>query len=208
VSPTRSLLSWPYTPSVGSIIFRVFAAYTAIAAIVAIRYGYVAATESDGPRKSKALLIASLLFSSWFCLEPAISYFYDSTLPIFDFRGRITAVDVRDSSSRHYSAYIRIHTDSGGDIMVHASDGSEFFRPGQLLEIRYRGDTGELIRAHFYSADGKQEGIDQSTINFGRIVLFIIGLFCTWASIRKYRRDPEGAETTADESAPTSILDS
>ena len=86
--------------------------------------------------------------------------------------------------------------------MVHASDRSEFFRPGQLLKIRYRGDTGELIKAYFYSADGKQEGIDQSTTNFSGIVLFIIGLFCTWASIRKYRRDPDGAETTPDESAP------
>lgn len=190
----------------GPIIFKSFVVYTVVAAILAIRYGYVAATESDGSRKGKALLIASLLFSSWFCLAPVISLFCDATLPIFEFRGRITAVDVRESSSRHYSAYLRIQTNSGGEIVVHASDGSKFFRPGQLLTVRYRGDTGELIRAYFYSPEGKQEGMDQSTTSFSRIALFIIGLFCIWASIKKYRRDPEGAETPPDDSSPISIL--
>lgn len=188
------------------IVFRVFAAYSIIAAIFAICFGYVAATESDGPRKGKALLIASLVFSSWFCLEPAVSFLYESSLPIFEFRGRITAVDVRDSSSRHYSAYLRVHTDSGGDIMIHTSDRSKFLEPGQLASVRYRGDTGEMIKAYFYSPDGKQEGVLQSTTELGRICLFIVGLFCVWASIKKYRRDPEGAEMTPDESAPTSIL--
>lgn len=190
------------------IVFRIFAIYTVIAAIVAIRYGYVTATESDGPRKGKALLIASLLFSSWFCLEPVVSFFYDSSLPIFEFRGRITAVGIRDSSSRHYSAYVRVHTDSGGDIMIYTSDRSKFLEPGQLAWVRYRGDTGEMIKAYFYSPDGKKEGVLQSTSNFGRVCSLFVGLFCIWASIRKYRRDPEGAETVHDESAPTSILNS
>jgi len=188
------------------IVFKVFTIYTIIAALVAIRYGYVAATESDGPRKGKALLIASLLFSSWFCLEPTLSFLCDSSLPTFEFRGRITTVDVRDSSSKYYSAYLYIQTGSGGKIVIHASDRSKFFRPGQLLKVRYRGDTGELIKAYFYSPEGKQEGIAQSTINLSRMVTFFIGLFCIWAGIRKYRRDPEGAEVPPDDSVPISIL--
>lgn len=152
------------------------------------------------------MLIASLLFSSWFCFEPALSFLYDASLPMFEFKGRITAVDVRNSSDKYYSAYIRTHTDSGGDIQVHSFDQSVFLSSGEQVKVQYRGDIGELMKAYFYARNGKQEGILQSTSSLRRILLFLIGLFCTWASIRKYRRDPEGAEQRPDDSAPISIL--
>lgn len=152
------------------------------------------------------MLIASLLFCSWFCLAPALTFLYDTSLPKFQFKGRITAVHVRNSTEDHYSAYIRIHTDSGGEIRIHSSDQSVYLRLGERVKVRYRGDTGDLIIAYFYAPDGKQEGVLQGTSNLGRILLLLIGLSCIWASIRKYRRDPEGAEQSPDASSPISIL--
>ena len=83
--------------------------------------------------------------------------------PFFEFQGNIVSVDVRDSYSRHYSAYLQIHTTSGSDITVHVSDSSPFLRPGEGVYVRYRGDTGELINAAFYAQDGKQEGVLRSS---------------------------------------------
>jgi hypothetical protein len=67
-------------------------------------------------------------------------------------------------------------------------------RPGQDLTVRYRGDSGELISATFYEPDGKQEGELHSTRILSQVGLLLIALFCAWASLRKYRRDPEIAE--------------
>ena len=90
---------------------------------------------------------------------------------------------------------MRIATSTGGEIMIHISDRSTEFQPGQRLDVRYRGDTGELIDASFYSNVGQKQGVFHSSSTFSQLVGMAIGLFCIWASIRKYRRDPEGQET-------------
>ena len=176
--------------------FRLFAIYTIIAAIVAIWFGYVAATENDGRKKGRAYLIASLLFSFWLSLEPLLWLLYEHSLPIFEFQGKIASVKVLDSSSKYYSAWLSIQTTTGGTIDVHASDRSDYLRPGERLLVRYRGDTGELVKASFYSDNGQQQGVLQSTRTFEQTVLLLLGIFCIWASLRKYRRDPEGQENS------------
>jgi hypothetical protein len=175
-------------------LFKWFAAYLVISALAVVRFGFIAATESNSRRKGRAYFIASILFSSWFVLGPLLLYAYDRSLPVFEFHGQIVSVEFRDSSSRHYSAYLVIQTTSGGEITVHSSDRSDFVHSGELVDVRYYGDTGELIKAYFYAPDGHQEGMLHSASNWNRGWLSLIGLFCVWASIRKYRRDPEGAE--------------
>ena len=167
----------------------------ALAILAMLRFGFVAATESDSRRKATARLIASLIFSSLVCLAPVAAFLYDWSLPIVEFTGKIDSVQVRNSSSRYYSAFLHIAIADGGGITVHASDRSAGFLPGQELKVRYRGDTGELIQATFYAPDGSKQGTSNRTLPFSRLVLLLCGLFCIWGSLRKYRRDPQGHES-------------
>jgi hypothetical protein len=184
-----------YTLVVNPIVFTIFKIATVLSFVVILRYGFIAATESEGPRKSRARLVASLIFSLWFCITPVLKFLYDQSLPVFESSGEINSVQVLNSDSKHYSAYLHLNTTAGGEITVHASDRSPRFRAGQQLKVRYRGDTGELIKASFFAADGNREGTFNSTLPFEESAILLVGLFCTWASIRKYRRDLEGSET-------------
>ncbi|MGD0910716.1 MAG: hypothetical protein ABR928_02410 [Terracidiphilus sp.] len=178
-----------------ALLSKTFAVYTLAAVLIAIRFGYIAATESEGARKCNARLIASLLFSSWFCLASLLWYCYDQSLPVFEFQGAIESVLALDSYSKHYSAYVQIHTTEGGDIRVHYSDWSSWMRAGEKIKVRYRGDTGELINATFYSPDGKQEGVLNSTRTFQQAGMFLVGMFCVWASFKKRHRASEPDNT-------------
>jgi hypothetical protein len=170
-------------------LFKLFLIYTAVAALVAIVCAYIAGVGPEGKRKLRAYLIASLLFSSWICVVALLRILDYYNHPAFEFRGTITSVHVRNADSRRYSANLRIHTTSGGNIEVHVSDHSKYLRPGERVDVRYRGDTRELIKARFYSQDGKQEGVLQSSLPFSQTLFLLVGLFCVWASLRKYRRD-------------------
>ncbi len=161
----------------------------------AVYFGYVAATETEGPRKAKSRLSASLIFCSWFFLSAAAWFLYDKTRPIFEFSGTLESLRVLSSDSRNYSAYMRIATSTGGKITIHTSDRSTGFQPGQRLDVRYRGDTEELIDARFDSNIGEKQGVFHSTSTLSQFLGMAIGLFCIWASIRKYHRDPKGHET-------------
>ena len=177
-----------YTRHVYALLFKTFAICTIAAVLIAIRYGYIAATESEGARKYNARLVASLLFSSWFSLGSLLWFCYDQRLPIFEFQGTIESVQVLDSYSKHCSAYVQIHSTDGGDIRVHYSDRSSWMRAGGKIKVRYRGDTGELINATFCSPDGKQEGVLNSSRSFQQGGMFLVGMSCVWASFKKYRR--------------------
>lgn len=170
-------------------------AETVIAALIAIRYGYVAATDSEGPRKGRARLTASLAFSSSFMLSALFVLVFKWTRPLFEFEGTVESVHVRDSDNRHYSADLRIITTSGGEISVHTSDSSPLFRAGEHLRGRYRGDTTELVKAYFYASDGSQEGVFNGFSTIRLYIGLLVGLFAVWASFRKYRRDPHGRES-------------
>ena len=51
------------------------------------------------------------------------------------------------------------------------------------------------MNAQFYDGNGKQEGVLNSTRVLEETIILAVGLICVWASIRKYRRDPEGSES-------------
>jgi hypothetical protein len=167
-------------------------AATAAALILACYLGYVAATESDGPRKIKASFAASLTFSLWFFLLTLAWFVYDKTRPIFQFDGTIESIQVLSSDSRHYSAYFKVETANGGEVSLHASDRSSLFRVNQRVQVRYRGDSGELIEARFLTKDGQQEGEIQSSLILEQIAGMLAGAFLIWATARKYRRQKRG----------------
>jgi hypothetical protein len=179
---------------VNPLISWLYLVATAIVFLITLNCGYIAATESTGQRKAKSRLAASLLFSSWFFLSATLWMLYDKTRPVFECNGTIESVHVLNSSSKHYSASLKLRISAGGEISIHVSDRSPYLKPGQRLLVQYRGDTGELIKADFVTEAGQQQGVLRSTSTFEQIVGMAVGLFCIWASVRKYRRDPEGGE--------------
>lgn len=176
-------------------VFKVFVAYTVVAAVIAIRYGYVAATKSDGRPKVRARFIASLAFCSWIGLSPALWILYDRTRPIFEAQGTIESIQVLDGSSQRYSANVRVRVAEGAEVQIHVSDRSAFLHPGEQLKVRYRGDTGELMNATFYAPNGQKEGVLNSTRLLSQLAMLLVAMVCMWASIRKYRRDWQEVES-------------
>jgi hypothetical protein len=174
--------------------------YILVAALLLLRYGYLAATESTGSRKGRATLIATLVFASFFLVLPLLSTIHESQLQVFDFNGVIASIRVLDSSTKYYSAQLSILTSQGGNITVHVSDRSYAWRVGQRLRVRYFGDTGELIRATVIDSSGKEEGIVNRTAGFSRIWFVLIGLFFVGGAWVRFRRDPSGAIENAKES--------
>ena len=172
---------------------NLFLGYIGVAAVLCLRYGYIAATAGVGPRKGRAKLIATLAFLSFFFVSPLLWTLYESHLPVFAFDGTISSVQVQDGDSRHYSAYLGIATTKGGEVQVHVSDRSDAWHAGQRLRVRYFGDTGELIQATLFGPDGKQTGVLKRTAGFVRTVSVLFGLVLSWFAWRRFRWDPEGA---------------
>jgi len=172
-------------------------AFVCGAAVLISRYGYVAATESIGPKKARALLIATLAFASYFVVLPLWWMGYESQLPVFEFDGVVEAVHIESSSSRHFSAELSILTSAGGTVTVHVSDRSSGWIAGQHLRVRYYGNPGELIRATFFDATGKEEGVANRTSSVFRVLLMVLGAFLTVGALIRHKRDPE-AEIDGD----------
>jgi hypothetical protein len=110
-----------------------FWGYLALSIGIAVRFGYIAATESAGLRKGRARLVAGLAFASFFIVSPLLWTLYESQLPVFEFDGFIRQVAIRSHSSRHFSANLTIATTTGGEAVVHVSDRSDAWRQGQHL---------------------------------------------------------------------------
>jgi hypothetical protein len=175
------------------ILFRyLFWGYLIVAIFAIVRYGLLAATESIGVRKGRSRLIATLAFASCFIVLPLLWTAYESQLPTFELTGVVDSVKVENSSGSHFSAWLSLATTSGGEVTIHVSEESGAWQVGQRLRVRYYGDTGDLIRAIAFGADGKEKGTIQSNSGFSRIVSVLIGLLLSCAGRVRYRRDPNG----------------
>jgi hypothetical protein len=180
-----------------SIYRYLLVAFVCAAVVLILRYGYVAATESIGTKKARAKLIATLAFASFFVALPLWWTGYESQLPIFEFDGVVESVHVESSSSKQFSAELSILTSSGGTITIHVSDRSRGWISGQHLRVRYYGDTGELIHATFFDANGNEEGVANRTSSMVRPWSVVLGVFLIGAAWMRYKRDPE-AEFESD----------
>lgn len=168
---------------------KLFTGYLVLSGIVAFGFGYLAATASNRRKRSRAILTASLLFSSWLVLGPLLFYLNNKSQPTIETKGRIASVRVLRASDRFYSAFMTVQTSGGGEVTVHSSGRSDYLRAGELVRVWYYGKSGELIKAWFYSPSGRPEGELQDADNWESAWLIVIGLICVWASIRKYHRD-------------------
>ena len=172
---------------------------TAIALI--LRYGYIAATESAGRKKARAVFIATLAFASFFVVLPLWWIGYESQLQVFEIQGVVESVQVESSSSRHFSAELSILTSVGGTVTVRVSDRSSRWVAGQHLSVRYYGETGELIHATFFDANGEEEEVANRTSSMFRALWMVLGAFLIGAAWTRYRRDPEAEFDGAEDQA-------
>jgi hypothetical protein len=141
-----------------------------------------------------------LAFTTCLVVLPLIWTSYETHLPVFDFEGVVTSVQVQSSSSKHYSAQLSILTTLGGNVAVHVSDRSDAWRVGQHLRVRYYGDTGELIRATVFDSTGKEEKTINRTAGFSRAWSVLMGLVLTSLAWVRYRRAPNGEFESNDAS--------
>lgn len=167
-------------------------AFVCAAVLLILRYGFCAATESTGPTKARATLIATWAFASFFVVLPLWWMGYESQLPIFELQGVVESVHIESSSSKHFSAYLSVLTSVGGTVTVHVSDRNKGWIAGQHLHVRYYGDTGELIHATFFDASGKEEGSAIRTASFLRMWWMVLGVYLIAGAWKRYKRASVG----------------
>ena len=185
-----------------------FWGFFGISLLCIARYGYIAATASDGLRKGQARLIAGLAFCSWFIVLPILWSVYEKHLQVFEFGGTIASVDIKNHQSSHYSANLIITTELGGTIVVHVSDASKFWRTGQRLRVRYYEGSGELVGAAFLDSAGKDEEDINASSLLARVFSIVIGSLAAFGMWLQYRRDPEARlENTREPSGLSNAVD-
>jgi hypothetical protein len=177
-------------------LFSSLAITDVLATLVALRYGFIAATEGEGPRKGKAILISLLAYSAFLSLLGLEPILRNGNLTIHEFEGKIESAQIHRTDHEHYTTYLQIRNAVGSDIAIHTSAPSPFFRTGEQLKGHYRGDYGELVNAYFFAADGRQEGDlgrPISNVEFvSNLVAILLGFLCACFGLINYRRDPEG----------------
>jgi hypothetical protein len=170
-----------------------FVCYLSVSVAMIVRYGYVAATDSTGPRKGRAKFVATLAFAGCFVVLPLLWAAYESQLPTFEFEGAISSVRIENASGSHFSARLFILTSVGRNVTVHVSEASDAWRAGQRLRVKYYGDSGELIRATILDSAGAEVSTVKRNAGFSRVCSALLGLCFGWAAWVQYRRDPDGA---------------
>ena len=132
-------------------------------------------------------------------MVPILHIASEWSLPVYNFEGTVTSVQVLHGDSRYYSAYLTIATAQGSSICVHASGRSPGWVLGQRLKVHYYGVTGELIQALLIGPDGRQQGFFQRTGRMGDWGAMLMGVLFLWMIWKIYRRDLNtvGSLTTA-----------
>ena len=143
--------------------------------------------------RGKAFLAASLFGGSGICVAALTLLIYEANLPVLEADGHIERVQIHPAN-KNVRSDLLIRTSSGGFIAIHAAGGSPYFRVGEHVKLRYLGEAGEILKVLFFSVDGKQEGVFNSTVAWPPYLFLLVGLAIVALGFRKYRQDPEGAE--------------
>jgi hypothetical protein len=176
---------------------------TIVAAIVC---GIATSLMSVGPRKGRLQLAASLLIGAVVCVASVSDFVIDRQRPVFEAAGYVRSAAVHRAGKSDRTE-IQIQMASGAVAHVNARGRSPYFRPGEPIEATYKGYTGSIVRARFYSASGALEGQFDGASSFGNFLAFGLGVFLMWAGVVKFRRDPEGAEVGRGQTTPVNGVD-
>jgi hypothetical protein len=161
--------------------------------LVGIGSGIYASRESISAKKGKSRLIAFLLCGVGICTAALALGSLQWATPIYQVDGIIESAQVH-SRNRGYRTSLRVQTSSGGELELNADGRSPYFRTGEHLKVSYRGYSGSIHKAQFLSSTGSEEGVFNGTDDWPPYFMLLLGLLVMWAGVRKFKRDPEGAE--------------
>ena len=159
--------------------------------VAAVGFGISASRQSASIRRGRHRLLAYILAGSGFCVVSVASAWLQWTLPIYESEGTIQSAQVHSEGKGHRTD-LMMQTTSGEELALQAGGDSQYFHSGEHVKVsfqRYR-----IIKAHFLSPSGNEEGVFNSTDSWAPYGMFSLGLFVIWAGFRKTRRDPEGFE--------------
>jgi hypothetical protein len=187
-------------------VFRLLVIGSAILTVAVFGFSVwreiVGSTLGSGPRKGKTLLASRVSLGVALLLLASIPLLGRWVFPVSDAEGHIVSAQ-EHSHSRSHPTDLQIQTNSGEYLYLHASDRSDYFRPGQRLKVRYQGWDLAMVEAQFFTVDGKQEGVFRDLRSFYSYLLIVLGLYLIYDAYRKYRCDPEGKEKPAGRLADT-----
>jgi hypothetical protein len=160
--------------------------------LAAIVCGVFASSASVSPRKGRLYFAGVLLFGSAFLLFGVTRFIWLYNLPILDAEGIIQSAIVHRDGKGYRTDLV--FADVQGPIYLLYADGrSDYFRPGEQAVLTYRGYARSIVKVHFITQSGAEEGVFQSTAYLQPCLAILLGCMTCGAAYIRYRRDPEGA---------------
>ena len=159
--------------------------------VAAVGFAISASRQSASIRKGRHRLLAYFLAGLGFCVVSIAPAWLQWTVPIYESEGTIQSAQVHAEGKGHRTD-LTVQTTSGAELALRADGMSQYFRSGEHVKVSYQ--RYRIIKAHFLSPSGNEEGIFNSTDLWAPYGMFGLGLFVIWAGFRKTRRDPEGFE--------------
>lgn len=174
-------------------LIKVSALLVAIELAAAIACGILSYRESLSLRKGHLRLAATILFGSIFCFLGIGQFFLLRSLPILNAEGIIKTAAVH-SEGKDYRTDFTVLGPDGMTYHLNADGRNDLFRQGEHVFLTYYGYTGSVIKAHFISAAGSEEGVFNSLPGIRIVIQILLGAFFCWAGYKKFQRDPHDAE--------------
>jgi hypothetical protein len=145
---------------------------------------------SSSIRKRRLEFLAYILIGSGICIGASAVAFFQWRLPVYRIDGIVERAQVH-AEGKGYRTELQVRLKTGERVNLNASGRSDYFRFGEHAIVRYKAETGSIVKAYFISSSGGQEAIFNGTDSFPPYVMFGLGVFVFFAGFKKYRRDPE-----------------
>ncbi len=172
---------------------RVVLAAAAVLFCVGVGYAIASARLSISMQKGAYRLRASLCVGAAILLSAVATLLYEAHLPTYEVLGTIESAQVHAEGKGHRT-FLRVRVGSRAAVAVNADGISPYFHPGQVADVRYQGESGQVLHARFLSPSGTQEGVFNGTDTWPPYWWMLGGVLVIVAGFRKNKRDPEGAE--------------
>jgi hypothetical protein len=164
-----------------------------ILCVIGIVYAIASSTRRSSGEKGKQKLRAYVCIGAGICIGALAVILLQTRVPVLQGIGVIETAQIR-SEVRGHRTNFTVRVPSGAVLALKASGSSPYFHPGEQVNVRYQGYSGSVLKVHFLSPSGREEGVFNGTDSWPPYWFVLIGLLIIWAGAKKYKRDPEGAE--------------
>ena len=195
-----------YTAHVHDLLIKLDFVAVLFCILGAIYFGFRSTAEPASSRRGRLRLWETVLFGITFCLTSIAPIIKMWGSPVESVDGTITLVLVTPAG-KGYRSFIDVAPSGSGAVTVEASGRSKFFRKGQRCRIRYEPESSLVVKAEFFSDDGRVSGVFNDTHRLPPYLGFLLGLGAIGAGIVQYRRDPEGRQEKRQRGLPAIGVD-